>query len=212
MAEVHDVLTRDYGIQVNRITTRNPQANSIVERVHQTIGNMIRTCFVDDPELDESNPYVGLLSAVAFATRVTFHTTHNATPSQRDAMLDMELKADWTNIRNRKQKRINENNRHENAKRKAHQYSVGDQILIKTDPNRKYGQNAYKGPYQIISVNDNGTLRYQNGRIQDIVNIINATPYHELRRTIAGFTSSLYPDLNALTRTVGNWHHQSRLL
>jgi len=167
MAEVHNVFTRDYGIQVNRITTRNPQSNSIVERVHQTIGNMIRTWFVDDPELDETNPYAGLLSAVANATRATFHTTLNATPSQlvfgRDAMMNVEFKADWTSIRNRKQKRIDENNRRENAKRKEHKFSIGDQILIKTDPNRKYGQNAYKGPYRIIRVNDNGTLRYQNG-------------------------------------------------
>jgi len=51
--------------------------------------------------------------------------------------------------------------------------------VIKTDPNRKDGQNACKEPYQIISVNNNGTLRYQNGRIQDIVNIRNATPYDE---------------------------------
>ena len=33
----------DYGVKVKPITTRNPQANAIVERVHQTIGNMIRT-------------------------------------------------------------------------------------------------------------------------------------------------------------------------
>ena len=183
MAEVNEMLTEDYGIQVNQITTRNPQANAIVERVHQTIGNMIRKWFVEDPELDEVNPYAGLLTAVAFATRATIHTTLQATPSQlvfgRDAMLNMEFEADWTTIRARKQKRIDENNRSENAKRKEHQYAIGDQILIRTDPNRKYGQNAYKGPYEIISVNNNGTLRYQKGRIQDIINIRNTTPYHE---------------------------------
>ncbi len=67
---------------------------------------MIRTWFADDPELDETNPYAGLLSAVAFATRATYHTTLNATPSQlvfgRDAMTNMKFKADWTSIRNRK--------------------------------------------------------------------------------------------------------------
>ena len=82
MAEVQDLLTVDYGIRVNRTTARNPQTNSIVERVHQTIGNMIRTWLVDEPELDEANPYAGLLSAVAFATRATYHTTLDATPSQ----------------------------------------------------------------------------------------------------------------------------------
>ena len=120
MAEVTEMLQEDYGIQVNRITTRNPQANSIVERVHQTIGNMIRTWFVDDPDLDGTNPYAGLLSAVAFATRATIHTTLQASPSQlvfgRDAMLNMEFEADWATIRTRKQKRINENNKRENVK------------------------------------------------------------------------------------------------
>ena len=144
---------------------------------------MIRTWFVNDPDLDKDNPYAGLLAAVAFATRATIHTTLNATPSQlvfgRDAMLNMAFEADWATIRARKQKRIDDNNRRENATRKEHKYATGDKILIKTDPNRKYGQNAYKGPYTIISVNNNGTLRYQNGRIQDIINIRNATPYHE---------------------------------
>ena len=44
---------------------RNPQANSIVERVHQTIGNMIHTFEYD--ELDDTNPWDGILGAVAFA-------------------------------------------------------------------------------------------------------------------------------------------------
>ena len=33
----------EYNIIKKPITKRNPQANSIVERVHQTIGNMLRT-------------------------------------------------------------------------------------------------------------------------------------------------------------------------
>ena len=71
MAELHEMLENDYGCHVNRTTPRNPQANAIVERVHQTIGNMIRTFFLDDVDLDEKDPYTGLLSAVAFATRAT---------------------------------------------------------------------------------------------------------------------------------------------
>ncbi|CAJ1938684.1 unnamed protein product, partial [Cylindrotheca closterium] len=132
MAEVHEMLKNDYGCTVNQTTTRNPQANAIVERVHQIIGNMIRTFFVDDTELGEKDPYTGILSAVALATRATIYTTLNTTPSQlvfgRDAMLDIEFHADWNAIKNRKQKRINENNLQENAKRILHNYQVGDQI------------------------------------------------------------------------------------
>lgn len=42
-AEVRDLLENDYGIKRKLITTRNPQANSIVERVHQVVHNMIRS-------------------------------------------------------------------------------------------------------------------------------------------------------------------------
>jgi len=61
--------------------------------------------------------------------------------------------------------------------------------LIKTDPNRKYGQNAYKGPYRIIRVNDNGTLRYQNGteefKILLISGCINVVWCQSIRRFLS---------------------------
>jgi hypothetical protein len=40
MGEFAKMVQRDYGIKRKPITTRNPQANSIIERVHQTIGNI----------------------------------------------------------------------------------------------------------------------------------------------------------------------------
>ena len=67
----------------------------------------------------------------------------------------------------------------ENAKLIPHTYQVGDKILIKEDPNRKFGKNAYSGSYQVTNVRNNGTLRYQKGNISDIINIRNVTPYHE---------------------------------
>ena len=36
-------MANDYGIPCNLISVRNPQANAIVERVHETIGNIVRT-------------------------------------------------------------------------------------------------------------------------------------------------------------------------
>ena len=114
MAEVRFMLTNDYGCNIIRITNRNPQANAILERVHQTIGNMIRTWLGEDAEMDEKDPFSGLLTAVAFATRATVHTTLNASPSQlvfgRDAILNINFHADWQSIKARKQKRINDNN------------------------------------------------------------------------------------------------------
>jgi len=36
------MLVNDYGIKRKPITVRNPQANAIVERIHQVIANMVR--------------------------------------------------------------------------------------------------------------------------------------------------------------------------
>eukprot|EP00957_Ditylum_brightwellii_P197327 15033844-Ditylum_brightwellii.AAC.1 len=58
-------LIRDeYGIKRKPITTRNPQVNSIVERVHQTIGNLLCTFEPDSAELDPEDPWSGILSAI----------------------------------------------------------------------------------------------------------------------------------------------------
>ena len=43
LAEFKTMMANDYGIPCNSISVRNPQANAIVERVHQTIGNIMRT-------------------------------------------------------------------------------------------------------------------------------------------------------------------------
>jgi hypothetical protein len=180
MAEFSTMLTNDYGIKKKPITKRNPQANAIVERVHQTIGNMIRTFQVQD--LDEDDPWAGILSAVAFAVRATVHTTTRATPMQlvfgRDAVLNIQFQANWKMIKDRKQQLINQNNKRENKKRIPHEYNVGDEVLIKQDQNSKFGSNPYKGPFIITEVRNNGTVRIQEGITEDTYNIRMITPYH----------------------------------
>jgi transposase InsO family protein len=39
--DFQSMIKKDYGIEGKSITVRNPQANAIVERVHQVIGNII---------------------------------------------------------------------------------------------------------------------------------------------------------------------------
>eukprot|EP00957_Ditylum_brightwellii_P125410 9559035-Ditylum_brightwellii.AAC.1 len=89
-------LIRDeYGIKRKPITTRNPQANSIVERAHQTTGNFLCTLKPGSAELDPEDPWSRILSAVVFALWSTIHTTYEATPMQlvfgRDVMLSIML-------------------------------------------------------------------------------------------------------------------------
>ena len=57
-AEMTQMLKADYGIKVKAVTTCNPQANAIVERVTQTIGNMIRMFeLYDNDGIDDDDPW-----------------------------------------------------------------------------------------------------------------------------------------------------------
>ena len=130
----------DYGLKRKPITNRNPQSNTIIEHIHQTIGNIIRT--FDVSNIVNNDPWSGILAATMFAVRTTYHTTLQASPMQlvfgRDAILNIKHFADWEHIRKRKQMRINHNNKRENMRRNNHQYKVGDKILSKRKKNYKH--------------------------------------------------------------------------
>jgi len=70
-----DMVQNDYGIKVKAITVRNPQANAIVERIHQVIDNMIRTFELEDKDVDES-VWKGIVAATSFAVRSTWHSVN----------------------------------------------------------------------------------------------------------------------------------------
>ena len=53
----------DYNITIRPNTTCNPQANAILECVHQTIGNNLRTFNVLNMILVDVNPWDGILAA-----------------------------------------------------------------------------------------------------------------------------------------------------
>ena len=183
-AEVQDLVTKDYGIKRKPISVRNPQANAIIERIHQTIGNMIRTFEVyDNDSLDDQDPWTGILAAVMAAVRSTYSTTTQATPSQlvfrRDAILNIPYAADWDYIRQRKQDIIHTNNVRENAKRKPYRYQVGTKVLVALPPHQKFGGPEYEGPYVIAAVKDNGTLTIRKNAFFDNINIRQVKPYFD---------------------------------
>ncbi len=65
----------------------------IVERAHQTLGNLIRSFQLQDkPYYDPDDPWGGILAAVAFGLRSTYHMTLQATPGQLVFGRDMVLK------------------------------------------------------------------------------------------------------------------------
>ena len=98
-AEVRNTLKHEYGINHKIITTHNPQANLMIERVHQVLHNMIRTIGNQDARDLGHYGWTRVLSAVRQAIRSTVHTTLRATPTQlvfgQDALLNISFQADW---------------------------------------------------------------------------------------------------------------------
>ena len=89
----------DYRILCRPISVRNPQANTIVERVHLTIGIIICTFKIQQINQDYEKPWEGILSSNIFTTQTTVHTTTEHTSSQlvfgRDMILNINQKANW---------------------------------------------------------------------------------------------------------------------
>lgn len=182
LGDFAQMVRRDYGIKMRPITVRNPQANLVVERVHQTIGNMLKTFKLYDKEdWDEEDPWSGILTAVMFGLRATYHTTPQASPMQlifnRDAILNVKFHADWKFIKDRKQKLINANNRRENRKCVNHVYQVNDQVMAIRDRSLKHGEPQYNGPYCILEVRNNRTVKVQTEKYTQILNIRQVFPY-----------------------------------
>jgi hypothetical protein len=84
-----------------QVTTINPQANSIIERVYKVINDMLRSFdFQNNHEnLDEQedNPFNYFLQSISWAIRSTYHTTLQASPCQlvfgRDLIYNIAFRA-----------------------------------------------------------------------------------------------------------------------
>jgi len=75
-AEVCDTLRNECGFVRKTITSRNPQSNSIIERCHKTLHNMIRSAQIRDKrDSDELFGFQGVLAACRKAVNSTVHAT-----------------------------------------------------------------------------------------------------------------------------------------
>ena len=94
----------------------------------------------------------------------------------RDDMLNVSHVTNWEHIHQCKQERINVNNKQENARCLEHQYQIGDPILLRCKKNSKH-ELEYEGPYPLTAINDNGTVCFQKGILNDVVNLRRIKPY-----------------------------------
>ena len=76
----------------------------------------------------------------------------------------------------------------ENAKRKNHQYKIGDLVLLKNNFTTKYAKQSYSGPFEVTKVNNNGTVNLQKGIVNYISNIRNIHPFKSKTNSSTSFT------------------------
>ena len=97
MAEFSKICQNEYGLKRKPITTRNPQSNAIVEQIHQTIGNFIRT--FDVSNIVNNNLWSCILAATMFAVCANYHTTLQASLMKLvfgwDSILNLKRVANW---------------------------------------------------------------------------------------------------------------------
>ena len=100
MAGFSKMCHNDYELKQKSITTSNPHSNAIIERIHQTTENTIRT--IDVSNIVNNDPWSGIISTTMFAVRATYHTTIHASTMQlvfgQDSILNIKHVADWKRI------------------------------------------------------------------------------------------------------------------
>lgn len=178
------VLLQQHGIQDVPTTSRNPQANAVCERMHQTVANVLRTTLNsgEAPNLQVANQAIeNALATTVYATRCSVSRSLGCSPGelvfQRDMLLDLPVITDLLTIQEKRQVMIDENLRRQNQKRREYRYEVGGEVLIKTVNPSKLEARAH-GPYVITRVYTNGTLDVRrNAQVVERLNIRRVVPF-----------------------------------
>ena len=165
-------------------TSENPQANAVCERMHQTVGNILRTLIhVHRPqnyrtakELIDTALATAMHSLRSSVNR-SLQMTPGAVVFQRDMLLNIPLIADLHAIRERRQVIIDESLRRANNKRRSHDYDVNELVMLIPKDVAKLSERAL-GPFQIRRVHANGTVTIQvKPTVTKRVNIRRIKPY-----------------------------------
>jgi hypothetical protein len=150
-----------HGIKSHTTTAKNPQANTLCERMHQTVGNTLRALHSMQPpdDIDSTTQLVDMaLTNCMFATRATVHSGLQASPGSlafaRDMILDIPVVADWILIRECRQQLIDQ--RLITANRGSFSHDHHEVLKLQYKPSKL--DSRAKGPYRAHSVHTNGTV------------------------------------------------------
>lgn len=174
------------GIEAAPSSVKNPQSNAVCERLHSTIGDILRSMIHENPPTNVAQAYEIIDTALAsaqFAVRATVHRTMGLSPGaivfHRDMFHPIPLLVNYNELKERRQHVIDENNRRANQRRRFLDYQPGQEVLVLTYQPDKMEPRA-TGPFKIASVHVNGTVTIQ--RADNVVERINVRRIRPYRR------------------------------
>ena len=128
-----------HDIEPHATSVKNPTANGICERLHQTVANVLRplTSLHPPQNMDEAGLIVdSALQTASFSARATIHTTMGVTPGavafSRDMLLNIPFVADLQLLKDKREQLIHEQLLRTNRSRISHDYREGDEVLVLT--------------------------------------------------------------------------------
>jgi hypothetical protein len=164
------------------MTVKNPQANGILERLHQVLGQMLCTAELDMADSVTPDDVDVFLDYAAWAICSTNHTVLKASPGAalfgRDMLFDIPFVAYWRKIGEQRQSLTDCGNQHKNAAQIDYDYKVGDKVLVINEGILRKAESAYgKEPWTITTVHTNGTIRIQHGTKTEQLSIRRVEPF-----------------------------------
>ena len=97
-----ETLCYSYGLKRKPTSVKNPQANAMLEHVHQTIMAMLRTSELYMADTINESDIADFLTNAAWAVQSTYHTVQETSPGVaifgRDMLFDIPFLADWSKI------------------------------------------------------------------------------------------------------------------
>ena len=143
-----EALCESYGIKRKPTSVKNPQANAILERLHQVITTMLHTAELDMANTVVTSDIDAFLTDAAWAICSTYHTVLTASPGAaifgRDMLFGIPFLADWNKIGDGRQHHTDLDTACENCSCRDWDYQVGDKVLLQSDGILRKSESQYE--------------------------------------------------------------------
>ncbi|GMF53297.1 unnamed protein product [Phytophthora fragariaefolia] len=132
-------------------------------------------------DIQTQGDWADFLNNTMFTMRTANHSMLKASPAQlafgRDMLVDVAHTTDWTAEHRRKVEQVRAHNERENQGRAKWTYRPGDHVLLHRDAGiQGKMQPLFDGPFEVIAVQEHGTLTLDKGRYLEKVHIRRVRP------------------------------------